>query len=120
MSLIRYETVARAPLESAQPRLAPLFRPFSLKSLPLKNRIVMVPMTHSIAVDGDPGEIHAAYNGRRTEDEVGLILSKGTANVDCSRRARISPIQNMPSPSSPRTTVIGLTAHARAHGSRPK
>lgn len=55
-----------------------LFRPFRLRSLELKNRIVMAPMTRSFAPDGVPGENVAAYYRRRAEGEVGLILSEGT------------------------------------------
>jgi 2,4-dienoyl-CoA reductase-like NADH-dependent reductase (Old Yellow Enzyme family) len=55
-----------------------LFRPFSVKSLQLKNRIVMAPMTRTFAPAGVPGEPNAAYYRRRAEGEVGLILSEGT------------------------------------------
>ncbi|PKU23572.1 NADH:flavin oxidoreductase [Telmatospirillum siberiense] len=55
-----------------------LFRPFRVKSLDLKNRIVMAPMTRSFAPNGVPGEANAAYYKRRAEGEVGLILSEGT------------------------------------------
>ncbi len=55
-----------------------LFRPFSIKSLTLKNRIVMAPMTRSFSPEGVPGENVAAYYGRRAEADVGLILSEGT------------------------------------------
>jgi 2,4-dienoyl-CoA reductase-like NADH-dependent reductase (Old Yellow Enzyme family) len=55
-----------------------LFRPFSLKSLELKNRIVMAPMTRTMAPGGIPGEPNAAYYRRRAEGQVGLILSEGT------------------------------------------
>jgi len=55
-----------------------LFKPFRLKSLTLKNRIVMAPMTRSFAPDGVPGDNNAAYYQRRAEGEVGLILSEGT------------------------------------------
>ncbi|MEF2070106.1 NADH:flavin oxidoreductase [Consotaella aegiceratis] len=55
-----------------------LFRPFRLKSLELKNRIVMAPMTRSFAPNGVPGEANAAYYRRRAEGDVGLILSEGT------------------------------------------
>ena len=55
-----------------------LFRPFSIKSLNLKNRIVMAPMTRSFSPNGVPGEDVAAYYRRRAEAEVGLILSEGT------------------------------------------
>lgn len=55
-----------------------LFRPFKLKSLDLKNRIVMAPMTRTFAPNGIPGEDNATYYRRRAEGEVGLILSEGT------------------------------------------
>jgi 2,4-dienoyl-CoA reductase-like NADH-dependent reductase (Old Yellow Enzyme family) len=55
-----------------------LFRPFTLKSLELPNRIVMAPMTRSFSPGGVPGENVAAYYRRRAEDGVGLILSEGT------------------------------------------
>ncbi|SHN23471.1 NADH:flavin oxidoreductase [Chitinophaga sp. CF418] len=55
-----------------------LFKPFSLKSLNIKNRIVMAPMTRSFSPNGVPGDNVAAYYRRRAEGEVGLILSEGT------------------------------------------
>lgn len=55
-----------------------LFQPFHLKSLSLKNRIVMAPMTRSFAPNGIPGDNIAAYYQRRAEAEVGLILTEGT------------------------------------------
>lgn len=55
-----------------------LFRPFSLKSLNIKNRIVMAPMTRSFSPDGIPTADVAAYYRKRAEGEVGLILSEGT------------------------------------------
>jgi 2,4-dienoyl-CoA reductase-like NADH-dependent reductase (Old Yellow Enzyme family) len=55
-----------------------LFRPFSLKSLNIKNRIVMAPMTRSFSPGGVPTANVAAYYRKRAEGEVGLILSEGT------------------------------------------
>ncbi|SFI89541.1 NADH:flavin oxidoreductase [Celeribacter neptunius] len=55
-----------------------LFRPFSHKSLSLKNRIVMAPMTRGMAAEGIPGPRNTSYYTRRAEHEVGLILSEGT------------------------------------------
>jgi len=55
-----------------------LFEPFHIKSLTLKNRIVMAPMTRTRAPGGVPGADIAAYYRRRAENEVGLILSEGT------------------------------------------
>lgn len=60
------------------PQLSSLFRPFRLKSLELKNRIVMAPMTRSFSPQGVPGEDVATYYRRRAEGGVGLILSEGT------------------------------------------
>ncbi|OJW12652.1 NADH:flavin oxidoreductase [Mucilaginibacter sp. 44-25] len=55
-----------------------LFRPFSLKSLNIKNRIVMAPMTRSFSPNGVPTSDVALYYRKRAEGEVGLILSEGT------------------------------------------
>jgi 2,4-dienoyl-CoA reductase-like NADH-dependent reductase (Old Yellow Enzyme family) len=56
----------------------PLFRPFGLKSLQLKNRVVMAPMTRSRSPGGVPGPDVAAYYKRRAENDVGLIITEGT------------------------------------------
>ncbi|GAB3931630.1 NADH:flavin oxidoreductase [Mucilaginibacter myungsuensis] len=55
-----------------------LFRPFALKSLNIKNRIVMAPMTRSFSPNGVPTAEVANYYSKRAEGEVGLILSEGT------------------------------------------
>lgn len=55
-----------------------LFRPFSLKSLNIKNRIVMAPMTRSFSPNGIPTADVATYYQKRAEGDVGLILSEGT------------------------------------------
>lgn len=58
--------------------ISALFRPFSLGSLELKNRIVMAPMTRSKSPGGVPGEDVADYYRRRAQNDVGLILTEGT------------------------------------------
>ncbi|GGH20720.1 NADH:flavin oxidoreductase [Mucilaginibacter phyllosphaerae] len=55
-----------------------LFKPFSLKTLNIKNRIVMAPMTRSFSPNGVPTDDVAAYYKKRAEGEAGLILSEGT------------------------------------------
>lgn len=55
-----------------------LFQSFQLKSLALKNRIVMAPMTRSFSPGGIPTQAVADYYGRRAEGEVGLIITEGT------------------------------------------
>jgi 2,4-dienoyl-CoA reductase-like NADH-dependent reductase (Old Yellow Enzyme family) len=55
-----------------------LFQPFKLKSLNIRNRVVMAPMTRSFSPNGVPTADVAAYYRKRAEGEVGLILSEGT------------------------------------------
>tara|TARA_R110002073_G_scaffold54023_1_gene139242 strand:+ start:36 stop:1295 length:1260 start_codon:yes stop_codon:yes gene_type:complete len=55
-----------------------LFKPFSLGSLQLPNRIVMAPMTRSKSPDGIPGQPVVDYYRRRAENAVGLIITEGT------------------------------------------
>ncbi len=57
---------------------SPLFKPWSLGSFKLKNRIVMAPMTRSFADGGVPSDEMKAYYQRRAEGEVGLIITEGT------------------------------------------
>jgi 2,4-dienoyl-CoA reductase-like NADH-dependent reductase (Old Yellow Enzyme family) len=56
-----------------------LFKPFSLKSLSLPNRIVMAPMTRSKSPDQIPDDTVAAYYKARAAGGTGLILTEGTA-----------------------------------------
>lgn len=55
-----------------------LFSPFSLKTLNIKNRIVMAPMTRSFSPNGVPTDDVANYYSKRAAGDVGLILSEGT------------------------------------------
>jgi len=55
-----------------------LFSPFSLKTLNIKNRIVMAPMTRSFSPNGVPTDGVANYYSKRAAGDVGLILSEGT------------------------------------------
>jgi len=55
-----------------------LFKPFSLKSLTLKNRFVMAPMSRYFAKGGIPVAESVAYYANRAKGNVGLILSEGT------------------------------------------
>lgn len=71
---------------------ANLFKPFALKTLHMKNRLVMAPMTRSFSPGGIPTAEVAAYYRKRAEGEVGLILSEGTV-ID---RASSSNDANIP------------------------
>ncbi len=56
-----------------------LFESFSVKSLQLKNKVVMAPMTRTFSPDGVPTADVAAYYRRRAEGNVGLIITEGTS-----------------------------------------
>jgi len=54
-----------------------LFSPFEYKSLKLRNRLVMAPMTRYFSPEGTATDDVAKYYRRRSEGGVGLILSEG-------------------------------------------
>jgi N-ethylmaleimide reductase len=54
-----------------------LFSPFSLGKVPLKNRVVMAPMTRNRSNNGVPGDLVVEYYRQRAE--AGLIITEGTA-----------------------------------------
>lgn len=58
--------------------VSPLFRPFKLRGMELKNRIAMAPMTRGQSPGGTPTPENAAYYRRRAAADVGLIISEGT------------------------------------------
>ncbi|NOU92364.1 12-oxophytodienoate reductase [Paenibacillus sp. LMG 31456] len=60
------------------PKVEPLFEPFTIGNLKVKNRIVMAPMTRAFSPEGVPGPDVAAYYRRRAENGVGLIITEGT------------------------------------------
>lgn len=64
------------------PEVSALFKPFSLNSLKLPNRLVMAPMTRYFSPGGVPGADVSAYYRRRAENGCGLIITEGTW-VDC-------------------------------------
>src|SRR3546814_1540874 len=58
-------------------RVDPLFEPFNLAGLKLRNRFVMSPMTRNFSPGGIPGDNVAAYYRRRAKADVGLIVTEG-------------------------------------------
>jgi 2,4-dienoyl-CoA reductase-like NADH-dependent reductase (Old Yellow Enzyme family) len=65
-----------------------LFSPFALKSITLKNRIVVSPMCQYSSVDGFANDWHLVHLGSRAVGGAGLIIAEATA---VSPEARISP-----------------------------
>lgn len=58
--------------------LGSLLRPFAHKSLQLRNRVAMAPMTRTASPGYVANEQVAGYYRRRAEGEVGLIITEGT------------------------------------------
>ncbi|MGY3494273.1 NADH:flavin oxidoreductase [Bradyrhizobium sp. USDA 4502] len=78
---------------------SPLFEPYTLKSLNVRNRVVMAPMTRAKSPNETPGEDVVTYYRRRAEGGVGLIITEGVA-VDRAGSSNDSKIPNMYSPHS--------------------
>ncbi len=58
--------------------LGPLFEPFELHSLKLRNRVAMAPMTRNFSPGNVPNEEVVNYYRRRAENGVGLLITEGT------------------------------------------
>ena len=77
--------VPRAP--AAMP-IPPMFTPFTVRGLTLKNRIVVSPMAQYSCVDGMPADYHLVHLGARAMGGAGLVF----AEMSCvSPDARITP-----------------------------
>ncbi len=72
---------------AAQP-VPPMFTPFTLRGLTLKNRVVVSPMAQYSAVDGLPGDHHLVHLGARAMGGAGLVFCEMTCT---SPEARITP-----------------------------
>jgi len=81
---------ARAGLERdpAQPAVPPMFTPYTLRSVTLKNRVVVSPMAQYSAVDGIAGDYHLVHLGARAMGGAGLVFAEMTC---VSADARITP-----------------------------
>ncbi|MCW6533618.1 bifunctional salicylyl-CoA 5-hydroxylase/oxidoreductase [Sphingomonas lycopersici] len=79
------ETALCAPVETPVP---PMFLPFRLRGMTLRNRVVMSPMAMYSAVDGVPDDFHLVHYGARALGGAGLIVTEMTC---VSPEARITP-----------------------------
>lgn len=78
----------RAGVDASAPVRAPMFAPFKLRSMELKNRIVVSPMAQYKAVDGCPTDWHLVHYGERAKGGAGLIFTE----MSCvSPEGRITP-----------------------------
>lgn len=70
------------------PARAPMFAPFALRDMALKNRIVVSPMAQYKAVDGAPTDWHLIHYGERAKGGAGLVYTEMTC---VSADGRITP-----------------------------
>ncbi|MFE3558670.1 bifunctional salicylyl-CoA 5-hydroxylase/oxidoreductase [Streptomyces sp. NPDC059193] len=69
-------------------RTPPMFTPFTLRGLTLRNRVVVSPMDMYSARDGIPGDFHLVHLGGRALGGAGLVM---TEMVCVSAEGRITP-----------------------------
>lgn len=72
----------------ARPAVAPMFTPFTLRGLTLKNRVVVSPMAMYSAHEGVPGDFHLVHLGARAHGGASLVMTEMTCT---SPDARITP-----------------------------
>ncbi|MYB35539.1 MAG: bifunctional salicylyl-CoA 5-hydroxylase/oxidoreductase [Gammaproteobacteria bacterium] len=78
----------QAGVQASAPVRAPMFAPFKLREMTLKNRIVVSPMAQYKAVDGTPGDWHLIHYGERAKGGAGLLYVEMTC---VSSKGRITP-----------------------------
>jgi anthraniloyl-CoA monooxygenase len=68
--------------------MPPMFTPFKVRSVTLKNRVVVSPMAQYSCVDGMPGDFHIVHLGSRALGGAGMVVAEMTCP---SPDARITP-----------------------------
>ena len=79
---------AGVALTDAAPVPPPMFTPYTLRGVTLKNRVVVSPMAQYSAVDGLVGDYHLMHLGARAMGGAGLVMVEMTCP---SADARITP-----------------------------
>ncbi|MBO9463644.1 bifunctional salicylyl-CoA 5-hydroxylase/oxidoreductase [Tropicibacter sp. R15_0] len=78
----------QAGAEAEAPTRAPMFAPYKLRDMELKNRIVVSPMAQYKAVEGCPTDWHLIHYGERAKGGAGLVYTEMTC---VSPEGRITP-----------------------------
>ncbi|GAA4661629.1 bifunctional salicylyl-CoA 5-hydroxylase/oxidoreductase [Streptomyces chumphonensis] len=81
-------TAAVAGEAGVPPDTPPMFTPFTLGGVHLRNRVVVSPMDLYVARDGVPGDFHLVHLGARALGGAGLVM---TEMVCVSPEGRITP-----------------------------
>ena len=83
--IAEHSGVQRAAHQQAIP---PMFTPFTLRGVTLKNRVVVSPMAQYSCTDGMPGDYHLVHLGARATGGAGMVMAEMTCP---SPDARITP-----------------------------
>jgi anthraniloyl-CoA monooxygenase len=78
----------KATGQTPQVNHAPMFVPFCVRSIELKNRVVVSPMAQYRAVDGNPTDWHLVHYAERAKGGAGLVFTEMTC---VSPEGRITP-----------------------------
>ena len=73
---------------AGHPAIPPMFTPFRLRDVTLKNRVVVSPMAQYSCVDGVPADYHLVHLGARAMGGAGLVFAEMTCPT---AEARITP-----------------------------
>jgi anthraniloyl-CoA monooxygenase len=79
---------AGIPMPKTKQTIPPMFTPFKVRDVVLKNRIVVSPMAQYSAVDGVAGDYHLVHLGSRAMGGAGLVFAEMTC---VSAEGRITP-----------------------------
>lgn len=64
--------------ETTDPAIPPMFLPYTVRSVTLKNRVIVSPMAQYSAVDGLVGDYHLVHLGARAMGGAGLVMAEMT------------------------------------------
>ena len=79
---------AGVAVADGQPAPPPMFTPYTVRRLTLKNRVIVSPMAQYSAVDGVAGDYHLVHLGARAMGGAALVMAEMTCT---SADARITP-----------------------------
>ena len=83
-----FATQAGLEREATQPAIPPMFTPYTVRGVTLKNRVVVSPMAQYSCVEGVPAEYHLMHLGARAMGGAAMVMTEMTCT---SADARITP-----------------------------
>ena len=83
-----FATQAGLEREATQSAIPPMFTPYTVRGVTLKNRVVVSPMAQYSCVEGVPAEYHLMHLGARAMGGAAMVMTEMTCT---SADARITP-----------------------------